>query len=149
MTDQLETKKAFCMARQGHVFTIALGVASFFFGLALEGCSPARPRNVPLDAVHVRGGDSDWWERCSYNQADDIDHCQTFNAGGVTLEDEPYLPYDGDKAANESDLKIDANARLRGPYIICLQNGRILIPTSDFENQKRFLDFATGKSKSR
>jgi len=137
------------MARWRPAFPITLGVASICFGVALGGCSPERPSNVPLDVVHVRGGDSDWWERCSYDQKADIDHCQTFNAGGQTLKDETYLPYDGGDAAKESELKIDSDARLRGPYIICLQNGRILISKSDFQNQKEFVDRMTGNSKTR
>jgi hypothetical protein len=113
------------------------------------GCMNPRPKNVPKDAVPVPAGYGDaWWQLCSYDQTNDTDHCQIFNPGGATLEDETFLPYDGGNAAKASELKIDGGNRLAGPYIICLKNGRILIPKSDFENQKRFIDFRTGKSKT-
>jgi hypothetical protein len=109
-----------------------------------------KPSNVPSDAVRVPQiyGEA-WWQRCSYSQKDDADRCQVFNNGGGTIINGVFLPYDGGEAAKQPELEIDGNARLAGPYIVCLKNGRILIPQSDFQNQRRFIDFATGRSKTR
>ena len=82
-----------------------------------------------------------WWERCSYEPKEDVNHCQIFNAGGRVLWDEVFLPYDGGKAAKDSELKIVSDSDIAGPQYVCLTNGRILIPKSDFENQKRAIDF--------
>lgn len=129
-----------------------LGIVGIVFIICANGfigCMNSRPKNVPKDAVPIPAGYGDaWLQRCSYDQMNDVDHCQIFNAGGATLEDETFLPYDGGKAAKDSELRIDRDNRLAGPYIICLKNGRILIPKSDFENQKRFIDFGAGKSKT-
>jgi hypothetical protein len=85
------------------------------------------------------------WQRCSYSQKEGVDRCQVFNNGGGTIVDGVFLPYDGGKAAAELELTIDGSSRFAGPYIICLQNGRILIPQAHFENQREFLDRMTGK----
>jgi len=125
------------------------GIAFLLCFGEIIGCMNPRPKNVPKGAVPVPAqyGNA-WWQRCSYDPTNDSDHCQIFNPGGAILEDQTFLPYDGGNAAKDSELKIDGDNRLAGPYIICLKNGRILIPKSDFENQKRFIDFRTGKSKT-
>jgi hypothetical protein len=69
-----------------------------------------------------------------------VDKCQTFNAVGATIEDDVYLPYDGGRLPLPSELAIDPSARLAGPYVICLRNGRILLPQSHFASQKKFVD---------
>jgi hypothetical protein len=110
------------------------------FGILLSGCGPTRPNNVPVDAIWVPGGKTVWWERCSYDPKQDLDKCQTFNEGGLTLEDEPYLAYDGGRPALQSELVIDPDAALAGPYVICLKNGRILLPQSHFASNRKFVD---------
>jgi len=91
---------------------ILLCVAIFAIVLALEGCGPARPSNVPGDSVFVPGMVG-WWQRCSYDPKLDADHCQIFNAGGKVLYDGLFLPYDGGKPAQESELTIDGSRLLR------------------------------------
>ena len=102
--------------------------------------TPMRPNNVPPDSVYVVGAYVGRWERCSYEPNEDANHCQIFNAGGNVLSDERFLPYDGGKAAKDSELKIVSNSDITGPQYVCLANGRILIPKSHFENQKRAID---------
>lgn len=109
----------------------------------IGGCRmavPTRPDNVPLDSVYVVGAYVGWWERCSYDQKEDSNHCQIFNARGQIISDEAFLPYDGGKAAKDQELKIVSNSDIAGPQYVCLTNGRILIPKSHFENQKRAID---------
>jgi len=138
------------MPGRQHRYAVALCVGVLLSCLSLAGCKHARPENVPVDSVYVDAPWAEgWWQHCSYLATQAIDHCQTFNWGGGTIKDEEFIPYDGGTAAKESELTIDNGARLAGPYIVCLKNGRILIPKSDFENQKRFIDWMTGKSKTR
>jgi len=125
-----------------------LGITFLALGFPLVGCEPARPNNIPQDSVLVTGADEHWWERCSYDQKENLDHCQIFNAGGDVIWNEAFLPYDGGKAANETDLMIDSNARLKSWQFVCLKNGRILLPKSQFEKFKEFLDRRTGKSRT-
>jgi len=120
--------------------SVSLIGAFLFFCGSLTGCKPERPSGVPSDATWVPGPKTAWWQRCSYDKNRNVDNCQTFNAAGTVLEDEVYLPYDGGKPASPSELVIDPDARLAGPYIICLKNGRILLPQSGFASQKRFVD---------
>jgi hypothetical protein len=126
-----------------------LGIVLLVLGLSLGSCMPARPSGVPPDSAYVVGAYKGWWERCSFDSTHDADQCQIFNAGGELLHDEVFLPYDGGEAARASELKIDTDSNLAGPQYVCLTNGRILIPKSDFEGQKRYLDWATGKSRTR
>jgi hypothetical protein len=118
--------------------------------LSLTACQHPRPQNVPIDSVYVNGIKGDgWWQHCSYDGPRDVDYCQIYNWGGGIIWDEVFLPYDGGAAAKRSELIIDNQNRLAGPQYVCLKNGRILIPNSDFENQRRFLDRRTGKSQTR
>jgi hypothetical protein len=127
------------MPKRSYLFLILSSVASVACLLS-SGCSPARPTNVPSDAIYVSGGKTVWWERCSYDKGQDTDKCQTFNAGGAILEDEVYLPYDGGRPALPPELVIDPDGRVAGPYIICLKNGRILLPQSHFAHDKKLVD---------
>jgi hypothetical protein len=120
-------------------FTLAC-VASCFAILGCKTTLPKRPNNVPHDSTYVVGANVGWWEHCSYEPAQDVDHCQIFNFGGTVLSDEIFLPYDGGRAAHQSELRIVSNSNITGPQYVCLSNGRILIPKSDFENQKRAID---------
>jgi len=112
-------------------------------------CRPRRPSNVPDDSVYVVGAKVGWWERCSYESKRDVDRCQIFDEGGDIVSDEDFLPYDGGPAAKRSELDVVSDSDLAGPQYVCLRNGRILIPKSHFDSQKRYLDWATGKSKTR
>jgi hypothetical protein len=110
--------------------------------LGLFGCGPARPSNVPLDATYIEGGEvGGWWQHCSFDSGNDVNRCQIYNAGGVVLSDEVFLPYDGGKALTSSLLKIDGDSYLAaGPNYVCLKDGRILIPKSHFQDYKSFID---------
>jgi hypothetical protein len=133
---------------RGRAFAAVLGMVLIVFGFASVGCRPARPSNVPLDSAYVFGAKAGWWQHCSYDPKQDSDHCQIFNMGGEVLADEVFLPYDGGRAAKESELSVVTDSNLTGPNYICLKNGRILIPKSHFEQEKHFIDWRTGKSKT-
>ena len=131
------------MANQRGGLRATLQIVFLAAYLMVGGCrmaTPTRPGNVPSDSVYVVGAYVGWWERCSYEPQEDVNHCQIFNAGGEVLSDEVFLPYDGGRAAKQSEMKIVSNSDITGPQYVCLSNGRILIPKSHFENQKRTID---------
>lgn len=104
-----------------------------------------RPANVPDDAALVDQPKGGLWQHCEAETAANTIRCQIYNWGGGLLYDEVFLPYDGGAAVLQVDLKIPRYAPLSGPDRICLQNGRILIPKSRYDEVKRHLDWATGK----
>jgi hypothetical protein len=110
--------------------------------LWLQGCSlsgdplPPRPRNVAADAVRIPGGKTQWWIKCEYKH--NVNTCQVFNAGGAVLHDEVFLPDDGGAAVVESELRIDPTRS--NSARVWLENGRVLLPSTDFARHKEFLD---------
>jgi hypothetical protein len=56
------------------------------------------------------------------------------------LVDEVFLPYDGGAPIQPAQLKIPRHALGAGPYWVNLENGRILIPKSRFDEIKREFD---------
>lgn len=136
------------ITRSRRRFAKLLGIALLAIGIPLVGCELARPNNIPKDSVLVNGADEHWWEWCFYDQKENVDYCRIFNAGGDVIWNEVFLPYDGGKAANEAELMIDSEARLKSWQFVCLKNGRILLPKSKYEDFKEFLDRRTGKSKA-
>lgn len=116
----------------------------------LASCSPwpeppPRPENVPPDAVRVYGPKTWWWFKCWYDGK--TDRCQIFNERGAVLNNDVYRPYDGGPVVQEEDLRIDVQRS--GPPIVWLENGRILLPDSDFQAQKAFVDTFRGQQSVR
>ncbi len=108
-----------------------------------------RPTNVPWDAVLVQLAKGGVWQRCEVASSAGKIRCQIFNWKGGLLYDEIFLPYDQGPAVPASDLKIPPYVPAVGPDWVCLRNGRILLPTSRFDQLKSFLDKSTPKDGSR
>ena len=109
------------------------------------GSKVVRPANVPADAVFVLGAKVGWWQECTASVGGQPVHCRIWNQGGLILEDEAFLPYDGGAPPKAQDLKIDPNPPFSGPDRIYLTNGRILLPESRYNELKRFVDGLEGK----
>jgi len=131
------------MAKQTYGIVVFISFLALLFWFGLCGCRRARPNNIPSDSVYIEGGKVCWWQRCYYDSSHDLDHCQIFNMVGDTIHDEQFLPYDGGMAAKASELVIDGESIPKGPDYVHLKNGRILIPMSQFELQRDFLDSLT------
>lgn len=113
----------------------------FALSLLVQACSstnpePPRPKNVPLDAVRLGHAKGPQRAVCSFEKA--VNRCRVFNAGGVLLRDDVFLPYDGGPAVPAADLRI----RWQCSQIdsLCLENGRYLLPRTDFERHKELLE---------
>jgi hypothetical protein len=127
-------------------FPSLLMVATIF----LHGCrsvEPQRPSNVPKETVLVGAGKvGGWWQRCTVEPHSGATFCSIWNAGGLVLNEGIFVPYDQGPAVTADELQIPRVARLPGSDRVCLQNGRILVPRSQFDRMKRFLDWSTGKA---
>jgi hypothetical protein len=109
--------------------------------ITICGCSifselPPRPENVPQDAVRVGGSKGQWWIKCW--REGDANKCHVFNAKGETIYNEEFRPYDGSTTVKDEHLKVDP--RRSDVTSIYLDNGRILLPTTDFERHKKGID---------
>ena len=119
----------------------------------LAGCGkahePRRPENVPEGATLAPGGKvGGWWHYCKFSESDQQAHCTIWNAGGLILYEGVFRSHDGEPLESR-DLKVVYNPRWGDPaQFICLQNGRLLIPSSDFERLSKFADWMTGKRDS-
>lgn len=103
------------------------------FLVALLGCSsPSRPPSVAADATWVETSKTGLWQQCEVTDTQTI-HCTVWNAGGVVLMDEPYLPLDGGPPPSAKDLRLKKTG---GGYEVRLTNGRILAPQSLFQRMK-------------
>jgi len=116
--------------------------AAIFLTMAtVAACSeppevPRRPKNVAADAVLVGGAKSWWWIKCS--RSGDTNTCQAFNREGITLYDERYLPADGGGPVDQKELQIDRDRTQ--VTAIFLTNGRVLLPSTDFDRHKALLE---------
>jgi hypothetical protein len=106
------------------------------------GCATkfARPADVPADAVAVSGSKTVWWQQCTTSAADASTRCRIWNAVGLVLYDEEFLPYDEHTPINNSELTIATEPAFGGSDRIWLANGRVLLPRSRFEDLKKFID---------
>ncbi|MFN7543407.1 MAG: hypothetical protein ACK5TN_11515 [Acidobacteriota bacterium] len=119
------------------------------FILFLYGCGddslPARPANVPPDAVFLLAGKGVvYWQHCKAGFAGDPPYCHIWNGAGSVLYQDEFLPYDEGAFPKAEELIIIDN-NLRGPDHIILKNNRILLPKSRFEDMKEFFDWRFGK----
>jgi hypothetical protein len=126
-----------------------LGIAVTF--LVCSACARksdvVRPESVPLEATHVAGGQfNGWWQQCTPANAGQAVHCRIWNAGGLGLKDEEFLPYDGGASPTVDELKITPDPTFPGPDRIFLSNGRVLLPRSRFDELKKFVDWLYGKA---
>jgi hypothetical protein len=107
--------------------------------LCCLGCSePDRPLAVTPGAVRIEGAKTGYWQICGIGQDARV-HCKVWNDAAVVLKDEIYLSLDEGAAPQEADLRIRPGDICSGPYQVCLTNGRILLPESQFEQLKIFM----------
>ena len=107
-----------------------------------------RPKSVPANAVFVRGAKIGWWQQCAPSEHDQPAQCRIWNGGGAVLESEAFLPDDGGAPPTAEELKITSDPTFPGPDRIVLSNGRILLPSSRFDELKKFVDWLKGKRNS-
>lgn len=115
--------------------------------LVTAGCStiPGRPQNVPASAVYVPGVKGGYWQTCRIEQSSGECRCSIYLADGRNLYDEVFRPYEGAAPSEEEDLVITPEGNGRA---VKLANGTLLLPTSEYENEKRYWDWITDKSET-
>jgi hypothetical protein len=129
------------VANQSRVAVGAVALVMFQGGCA----KPVRPSNVAADAVAISGSKTVWWQQCVISDADASTHCRIWNAGGLVLYDETFLPYDERTPLTKGDLMIALEPTFPGPDRIWLTNGRVLLPQSRFKELQKFVDWLNGK----
>jgi hypothetical protein len=106
-----------------------------------------RPAEVPVDATYVTGGKAGgWWQQCTVSKTTEAAHCRIWNGAGLILENEDFLPYDGGAPPAADDLKVSPDPTFPGPDRIFLTNGRVLLPSSRFNDLKKFVDWLNGNA---
>ena len=101
---------------------------------------PSRPANVPRGAVFVATAKIGWWELCSFDPVRRSNYCRLFFTDGRVAREGEFLPYDGGAPATNDELQIDPHTHYADSFRIILRNGRILLPKSVYDEQKKFLD---------
>jgi len=139
------------------VYTCATLIALSMIGLAgaywWAGRIPTRPNGVAVNAVFVwaphvgfprspRG----WWLSCS----DDAGHnrCKLSNRAGGTEYEGEFIPYGSKDPIPADQLKIDPEKTRDNKVwigealvpLVFLENGRVLIPASKYEEGARLLE---------
>jgi hypothetical protein len=130
------------------------GVRLFVFAaLLLLDCGktslPKRPDNVPAGATLAPGGKiGGWWHYCEFIETDHQAYCHIWNVAGLILYEGVFLPYDH-QPIEAGEIKVVYNPRWGDDsQFIHLQNGRILIPESNFRRLSQFADWLSGKRSS-
>ena len=105
---------------------------------------PARPDDVPPAAAYVGGGKiGGWWQECALVTSLSA-HCRIWNAGGLLLYDEEFLPYD-QRPLTAAEIRIPEHCWDTFGDRICLSNERVLLPRSNFDRMKRMMDDSGGE----
>jgi hypothetical protein len=139
---------------KGSAFSMKLTFCALGVAVALLLCfacgrksGVVRPEGVPVDAMFVNGVKGiGWWQQCSPAISGQVLDCRIWNRGGLVLEDEEFLPYDGGASPTIDELKISSDTTFAGPDRIYLSNGRVLLPRSRFDELKKFVDSLNGKA---
>jgi hypothetical protein len=106
--------------------------------------APPRPSGVPDHATYIQGPDGKGdWEWCHFDNQNI--HCSIQTVSGLVLRDETFITYRGPAPTRPEDLKITQNS---GDSSIALANGAYLIPETNNEGSKRYLDFMVGDAKN-
>jgi hypothetical protein len=111
-----------------------------------DGCGPRRPGGVPEGAVPLSLSSSGGWAYCWMDTTNRVDRCRTYSADGRRLyrfrhendDDDVFLRYEGSGPVPQDELQIDVVHS--GRDYIWLENGVVLIPRNDFDNQKQLID---------
>lgn len=114
------------------------------FLLASAACSTTgstggvRPKSVRADAIYIPGiNGTAIWQQCSSPKVSGRLRCQIFNGKGEVFRDDDFVPYTGSLPGTRTDVRIVPRG---GTEWIELADGTILIPSSQIERVKHYLD---------
>jgi hypothetical protein len=112
----------------------------------LECCGPGRPAGIPEGAVALSLSSDGGWAYCWLDTTNTVNRCRTYSPDGRRLyrfrhendDDDVFLRYQGSGPVPQDELNIDVVHS--GKDYIWLENGVVLIPRNDFENQRQLID---------
>jgi len=118
---------------------------------------PRHPRSVSVNGVFIWGASVGLpspkrgnWVECWFDNKNNLDMCRFTDMKGSVYYEGVFSPDDGEKPLHQSELKI--RSRLTSDWspivsvgntfvpILCLRNGRVLIPKDGYAEGKRKLD---------
>ena len=117
--------------------------------ISLTACRgrPARPTGVDPSATYVETVKGGLWEYCEIKAAAGSTAgeviCSVVNENGKPLFKEAFLPFDGGALPDAGHLAI---AQTRYEKAITLSNGRILLPSSEYDSVRKHILWLQGKS---
>ena len=137
---------------------VAIAFVVFLFLMWWGSRIPKRPANISSRGAFLEVGSvpfklsthGDWLD-CWKDDGANMDRCKYTDEKGVVYFEDFVLPYEGISPIPKEQLVIDTlrtrslhygvtDKNFRFPLIF-LQNGQILLPQSDFEWGKRFVDY--------
>ncbi|MEW5977250.1 MAG: hypothetical protein AB1898_15780 [Acidobacteriota bacterium] len=95
-----------------------------------------RPHAVDDGAVMVRGK---FWQQCFLEDEGARVRCYIWTRRGDLVFDDVFLPFDDGPTPDAADLSISQHNR-NPERLVFLENGRILLPRSRFEEMKAFVE---------
>ena len=99
--------------------------------------APELPPDAPADVFYI-GGKTPYWQHCKVDPSDRGVHCNIWIKHRLA-RDEVFVPYDGGPTPMPEELQIVGDAL--NPHVwIFLQNGRLLIPVSEYAWSKDLLE---------
>lgn len=142
----------------GGIIGLVILLLSFFVLMWWGSRIPKRPTNISASGIFIERGSvpfklstqGDWLD-CWQDMRTDTDRCRLTDEKGNLKFEGIFLSYQTKAGVSESELKIDATrtgnlwigvtAASMSLPIVFLQNGTILLPQSDYEKAKKFVDF--------
>ena len=124
---------------------IAVCAVGFYLMAFVIPNHPSKPGNVPKSATLVFGGFTHFWQECWFDAARQLDRCRIYNAGGVILRGDVFLPESGGAAISADQLQIVPGVNAES--VVHLSNGSVLIPEKNFDAIKRGLHGDDSESK--
>jgi len=150
------------MGKTGETLAGVVGLALilvFLFACSGEPYIAPRPPNVPQEAVYINAAKGrGFWQHCRVDEQRKVNWCRIYNVGGHIMHDEVFLRYSGDPSPVRGEqLRIAHEGGPRplgtwlegGPDWVVLENGEILLPKSNYDETKRFIDWLLRKRSTR
>lgn len=119
---------------------------------------PKRPSDISASGIFIENGSvpfklsthEDWLD-CWRDAHTGLERCRFTGETGILKFEDTFLPYEAQAPDQGADPKIDSNKTGNLWYgagaedtrlpVIFLQNGEILLPQSDYQKAKKFVDF--------
>jgi hypothetical protein len=118
---------------------LCMAVSCLWFGCThITDEMPVRlPANMPVGSTFIPiSKGSGLWQAC-WIEKETLVRCRICNRVGSVMKDDEFIVYRGSAVKRKDELQIVPKG---SPDLICLANGTILIPKTEWRETKEFLD---------